>query len=151
MTQKSLAAQISEMQNNLAALDKLMQAEIDKKFAKEEVAVVATIDRIVVTYTDGTTQQFVPKVEAIQPDTTQHTKPQSHVPYVPGNRKLVVYPGPHDNWSRRITHESRPGLAVVIDGTQYHSIAEASRQLNLNPCTVSRRIYDNAWTTWNLA
>ena len=57
MTQKSMAAQIAEMQNNLKALDKILQEPIEKK-----------ISSITVTYDDNTTM-------TVFATTQQQTKP----------------------------------------------------------------------------
>lgn len=142
MTQKTLAAQIAEMKNDLAALDKLMQAEIDAKFAqpiKER-----KLTKFLCTYDDGTEQWFVPEVSA------PVSNPASTPNLDPFGRKVTVVNGKHNNWALRIKHGPRPGLQVEIDGEQYDSMAEASRQLNLHPCTVAKRVHSSAYTTWNV-
>ena len=139
MTQKSLAAQIAEMQNNLTALDKLMQAEL----ATPKIEVVRKkIASITVQFSDGSTQSFIEEQDFFDP--------KNHIlATTPDGRKPVVHSGVHNNWATRVK-SPRPGLAVEVHGVRYESIAEAGRQLNLHPCTVGERVHNPDWRDWRI-
>lgn len=140
MTQKSLAEQIAEMQNNLKALDKLMQAELAPKLE----VVRKKISSITVQYSDGTTADFIEAQDLFAP--TNHIAAKSATPI---NRKQVVHTGVHHNWATRVKNP-KPGLAVEINGVTYQSIADAGRKLNLHPCTVGDRVHSSEWSNWRI-
>lgn len=62
MTQKNLKEQLAEMQNNLIALDKIINTPSEK-----------TVKKFLITYVDGTEQWFVPEV---MPEALLETPPK---------------------------------------------------------------------------
>lgn len=130
---ESIAQQIANITNSIKALDILQQL-------KDHPSPTTKVNSITVKYTDGTEDVFTKS-------TVQQAAPTPAVKKPYPQRKVVVYTGVHNNHATRVKF-IKEGVAVNIDGTDYISIAEAGRQLNLHPCTVSARVHSDAYPTW---
>lgn len=136
MTQKSLAEQVAEMQNNLIALDKLLQAP--------PTPTPVLVGRIVVEYDDGTEQIFVPHQETSPTKTTmsvqevlsQLRKRHTEEP------KLAPDPKPRKELA------PRTGYSCIINGVKYNSLIHAERVLGMSRHAIKARI-EKGMVNWS--
>jgi len=117
MTQKTLAEQLAEMQNNLIALDKLIKAEPAPKFK---------VDKIQITYTDGTVATFVEQKE--DPIQVAHASILAQLRKRAEERSTLH----EDNFAAdTLRRKAANGYKCRIHGVQYRSIMHASRNLHI--------------------
>ena len=123
MTQKTISEQLAEMQNNLIALDKIINApvqEVEKK-----------VKSFLITYDDGTEQVFVPEVIQTPKLTTAEILSQlrtraNKMDYA--NDTLIP------------KARNREGYACMINGVKYHSIMHASRVTGIYRHAIQARL-----------
>jgi len=140
MTQKTLAEQVAEMQNNLIALDKLLQAPV------HQCAAQPLVGRIVVEYDDGTEQIFVPH-KVTEP--TKAVMSAEEVLKVLRKRKTEEPKVAEDPLPRK-PRLPRIGFACIINGVKYNSIIHASRVLGMCRHTIKHNI-DLGLVNWSYA
>ena len=104
MTQKSLAEQVAEMQNNLTALDKILNTKENR------------ISSIIVKYSDGSSDLFSPALKR-----PPENLPEQKVKAVAVD--LDIRPAKSPNF--------KEGYACLINGKKYVSIMHASRVLKI--------------------
>jgi hypothetical protein len=138
MTQKTLAEQVAEMQNNLIALDKLLHAQEPTPQPQP-----ALVGRIVVEYDDGTEQIFVPHKVTETPKSTMTAEEVLKI-----IRKRHVEPELAADPLPRKPRQPRIGFACIINGVKYNSIVHASRVLGMCRHTIKANL-DRDFANWS--
>lgn len=138
MTQKTLAEQIAEMQNNLIALDKIITATIPNP-----VEIERRIKHFEVVYKDGTKALFIEDKSTEVPAETMSAEEVLKV-----LRKRHVEPAlaPDPKPRKELAH--RIGYACIINGVKYNSLIHASRVLKVCRHTIKTNIESgrNNWS-----
>ena len=113
MTQKTLAEQVAELQNNLIALDKI----IITPSPSPSPSVEPKVKSFLVKYDDGTEQLFVPEepktqvAEVLQEIRNRHV--ETAIDPLPAKQHIHI------------------GYECIINGKKYNSIMHASRALGI--------------------
>lgn len=126
MSQKTISEQLAEMQNNLIALDKIINAPVQ--------AVEKKVKSFLIVYDDGTEQVFVPEV-AKPKLTTAEILLQLRDRSAKREEKYETAADPLFPKQRL-----REGFACVINGTRYNSIVHASRVLGVCRHSIKARL-----------
>lgn len=136
MTQKNLKEQLAEMQNNLIALDKIINTPSEK-----------TVKKFLITYVDGTEQWFVPEV---MPEAFLETPPKYTTDEILAQlRKRATDLAKIKTADDPLVPKplKRKGSTCVINGVRYNSIMHASRVLKLCRHRVKTNL-DRGVTGW---
>jgi hypothetical protein len=136
MTQKTLPEQVAEMQNNLIALDKIINAPQTPK-----------VGRIVVEYEDGTEDIFVKHVppKLVADDQTRSILAQLRKRNLEKEEIKVA----NDPLQKKML-PSRIGFSCIINGVKYNSLMHAQRALGICRHTIKENI-EKGLANWNYA
>jgi hypothetical protein len=138
MAQQTLAEQIAEMQNNLIALDKIINAPVAPATQK--------VGRIVVEYEDGTEDIFVKHVplKLITDDQTKSILSQLRKRNLEKETEVAADPKP------KATLPNRIGYSCILDGVKYNSLIHAERVLGMSRHTIKANI-ERGMSNWSYA